>query len=76
MGFCSETDLWGRKIFLAGERVLPGIYRQIEGDREIRLDREDYLPASLDGQVAYYVRTDPVRYLDHRHSHEPVAGKP
>lgn len=43
--------------FRAGQRVAPGLYRQIEGSRRmIRLTREDYLPASLDGRVAWYER--------------------
>ncbi len=42
------------ELFLAGERVPRGIYRQIETKREIVLDREDTLPASLDGRVACY----------------------
>ena len=50
-----ETDN-GEQLFLAGERVKPGIYRQIGGGREVRLEQEDYLPASLDGRVACYMR--------------------
>jgi hypothetical protein len=52
----SEQELLGEELFLAGERVLPGIYRQVGGGREIRLDEEDFLPASLDGRVACYMR--------------------
>ena len=44
------------ELFLAGEKVLPGTYRQIGGGREIRLDAEDILPGSLDGRVACYMR--------------------
>ncbi len=44
----------GEELFLAGERVRPGIYRQIGGFRQICLDHEDILPASLDGRVACY----------------------
>ena len=43
-------------FYLAGERVAPGIYKQIGGLRELYLDHEDYLPASLDGHVACYKR--------------------
>ncbi|MCS6777291.1 MAG: hypothetical protein RMJ43_00110 [Chloroherpetonaceae bacterium] len=50
-----EQEL-GEELFLAGEKVLPGVYRQIGGGREVRLDREDFLPASLDGRVACYMR--------------------
>lgn len=51
-----EHDASGEELFLAGEKVLPGIYRQIGGGREIRLEQEDFLPASLDGRVACYMR--------------------
>lgn len=46
-------------LFLAGEKVLPGIYCQIGSEREVRLEREDILPASLDGRVACYTRVNP-----------------
>ena len=52
----SELDTLNDELFLAGEKVLPGIYRQIGGGREIRLEDEDILPASLDGRVACYMR--------------------
>ena len=32
----------------------PGVYREICSRREVRLEREDYLPASLNGCVACY----------------------
>lgn len=44
------------EVYLAGEKVLPGTYRQIGSVREIRLESEDVLPASLDGRVACYMR--------------------
>lgn len=46
-------------LFLAGEKVCAGIYRQIGGEREVRLEREDILPASMDGRVACYTRVNP-----------------
>lgn len=46
----------GEEVFLAGEKVRPGIYRQIGGSREVCLDHDDVLPASLDGKVACYLR--------------------
>lgn len=52
----SENDQYVDELFLAGERVPSGVYRQVGGGREIRLDHEDYLPASLDGHVACYMR--------------------
>ncbi|MCW3054094.1 MAG: hypothetical protein JWN14_3264 [Chthonomonadales bacterium] len=50
-------------LYLAGERVPPGIYRQIGGSRELRVEQEDLLPASLDGSVACYER------VEHRWGH-------
>lgn len=50
-----ENEL-GKRIYLAGECVPSGTYKQIGGWRVISLKRSDYLPASLDGQVASYVR--------------------
>lgn len=44
------------EVFVAGERVRPGIYRQIGSRREVQLETEDTLPASLDGRVACYER--------------------
>ncbi|MES2460594.1 MAG: hypothetical protein V4671_08410 [Armatimonadota bacterium] len=42
-----------RALFQAGERVPPGLYRQVEGARrQVRLTHDDILPASLDGRVA------------------------
>ena len=52
-------DATHEDLYLAGERVRPGIYQQIGGDREVRLEREDVLPASLDGRVACYMRITP-----------------
>ena len=43
------------ELFLAGERVRPGTYRQVGGMREVLLEQEDFLPASLDGRVACYM---------------------
>jgi len=42
------------EIYLAGQRVPAGRYRQIESTREVCLMEEDILPASLDGRVACY----------------------
>lgn len=41
-------------LYLAGERVSPGIYKHIGGNRLIKIEHEDFLPASLDGRVACY----------------------
>ena len=53
-----ELDPAGDDLFLAGEKVEAGTYRQIGGGREIRLDKDDFLPASLDGRVACYMRVN------------------
>ena len=44
------------ELYLAGEKVRPGTYRQIGGERQVLLEYEDFLPASLDGKVACYTR--------------------
>jgi hypothetical protein len=46
------------ELFLAGEKVRPGMYRQVGGARQILLEQEDFLPASLDGRVACYTRVN------------------
>ena len=51
-----ENDQFVDELYLAGEKVPSGIYKQIGSSREIRLEREDVLPASLDGRVACYIR--------------------
>lgn len=50
------TDTADGEVYLAGERVPAGIYRQIGSPREICLEHTDVLPASLDGRVACYER--------------------
>lgn len=47
-------------LFLAGELVPPGVYRQIGSDRQVVLETEDYLPASLDGRIACY---EPIEHI-------------
>jgi len=51
-----ENEPFAEELFLAGERVPPGIYRQIDSKRVIYITSEDHLPASLDGRVACHVR--------------------
>jgi hypothetical protein len=43
-------------LYSAGEQVAAGIYRDVRTGREIHLEVDDMLPASLDGRVACYVR--------------------
>ncbi|MCC6730117.1 MAG: hypothetical protein IT208_12335 [Chthonomonadales bacterium] len=51
-----ERDGFVDELYLAGERAPTGTYKQIGSSREVRLDSDDFLPASLDGRVACYVR--------------------
>ena len=50
------NDQYADEIFVAGELVEPGIYRQLQSDRRVVLNTAERLPASLDGRVATYVR--------------------
>ncbi len=43
-------------LYLAGHPAPAGTYRQVETGQEVRLDREDILPATLDGRIAAYER--------------------
>ena len=52
----TRADESANDVYLAGERVLAGTYRQVGGGREIQMDAEGALPASLDGRVACYMR--------------------
>jgi hypothetical protein len=47
-------EMMTAELYLAGERVPAGTYREVDTGHEIHLDTEDYLPASLDGRVAAY----------------------
>jgi hypothetical protein len=49
-------DMVDANVFLAGQKVAPGRYRHVGSKRLIHLDREDTLPASLDGRVAEYIQ--------------------
>ena len=44
------------ELYLAGERVPPGWYRRLDSSVTVCIECEDYLPASLDGHVACYIR--------------------
>ena len=48
----------GDEYWTAGRRVPAGRYQRVDGGsaRVVVLEREDWLPASLDGQVAIYLR--------------------
>jgi len=68
MGSRHENELFEEELYLAGERVPAGLYRQIGSLREVCLDHEDVLPASLDGRVACY------RWV--RHTWSQITGVP
>ncbi len=44
----------GEALFRAGNYVAPGAYIEIETGRCVILTARDYLPARLDGKVAWY----------------------
>lgn len=44
--------------YLVGERAPAGVYRDVETNRQLRLEREAELPLSLDGRAVIYVRVD------------------
>jgi hypothetical protein len=56
MWYPPENDAFVEELYLAGERVPSGTYKQLGSSRVIRVEEEDALPASLDGRVACYVR--------------------
>ena len=56
MDLSTDRDAGAGGLFLAGTKAPPGRYRRIDGGWEVTLKTEDYLPASLDGRVACYVR--------------------
>ncbi len=64
------SDLFIDELYLAGQRVPAGLYREIGTGREVRLEQEDVLPASLNGRIATYVCE---RYTWHQHqaAHTP-----
>ena len=43
------------ELYIAGQHVTAGRYRNVETGREVCLEHQDFLPASLDGRVAVYV---------------------
>ncbi len=43
-------------FFTAGQTVPAGAYLELTSHREVRLDQNDVLPATCNGQAAVYVR--------------------
>jgi hypothetical protein len=62
-----EYDPIKGELYLAGERVPPGIYREIGNRREVCFEVEDILPATLDGRVACY---ELVEFIENRQARE------
>ena len=62
-----NKDEHGDNLYLAGEKVPPGRYKQVESGRIIFLEEEDYLPASLDGRIACYLA---IRHVSKRQVEE------
>ena len=46
------------QIHLSGERVAPGVYRQLDGSRKLFLEDDACLPESADGCQARYERVE------------------
>jgi hypothetical protein len=62
-----DNDQFVDEIYLAGERVPGGTYREVGGGREVRLKHKDFLPSSLNGGVACYLRvTDSLAQAERR----------
>jgi hypothetical protein len=54
---CSEGE--DAALFLAGRMAPAGAYRLAGTDREVMLEQDDVLPATLDGRIAVYERRPP-----------------
>jgi len=52
----TDTEMFAREMFPAGDRVQPGLYKPVDSTRVVELEFEDFVPARLDGQIAYSVR--------------------
>ena len=50
----------GERLLRAGEYVVPGEYAEVESGRRVTLASPGFLPARLEGHIAYYrvVRCD------------------
>jgi hypothetical protein len=49
-------DAFADHLLLAGQRALPGLYKELGTGRIVQLESEEPLPATLNGRVACYVR--------------------
>ena len=59
------NDFLMDELYIAGEHVPSGLYRDIDTRREVRLDQDGMLPASLDGRIAAYVCVE-YTWIQHR----------
>jgi hypothetical protein len=57
-------------LYIAGQRAPAGTYHELGSMRSITLDREDILPASLNGRVAEYVR-QPLTFAEIQRQYYP-----
>ncbi len=60
------------EVYIAGQRVPAGTYRQLGTVRAVVLDKEDILPASLNGRVAAYVRR-PMTFAEIQRQFQPQS---
>lgn len=51
-----KCDECAERLYFAGERVPPGLYKQVESSHQVSLETEEFLPADMDGHVTVYVR--------------------
>jgi hypothetical protein len=49
------NDLFIGELYIAGDRVPSGLYREVDSGRKVRLNEDGRLPASLDDRIAAYV---------------------
>ena len=56
MWFNVYDDSFTDHLLLAGQRALPGVYKELGTGRLVQLENEEPLPATLNGRVACYVR--------------------
>jgi len=50
-----KCDECAQSFYLAGERVPPGVYKQVDSGHQICLETEDFLPGGMDGHATAYV---------------------
>jgi len=66
------TGLYLFDLYLAGEIVSSGRYRDVDTRREVVLKEDGPLPASLDGRIAAYVCVEHT-WVQHRSREEAVS---